>query len=61
MVSHGTLDLISRKILLKIRYLKCLIRYDTIGWWAEFSDFNRFCPYVNTDPVVKPLTPDRFI
>jgi len=53
MVSHGTLDPISRKILLKTCCLKCLVRYDTLRWWA---DSRRILPYQNTDPVVKQLT-----
>jgi len=52
MVSHYTLDLISWKILPK----PCLIRYDTIEWWAELSNSCRIRPYLNTDPVVKLLT-----
>jgi len=55
-VSHCTLDLISWKILLKTCCLKCLIRYDTIRWRAEFSDFRRIRPYLDMDPVVKLLT-----
>jgi len=51
MVSQCTLEL----ILLKTCYLKCLIRHDTIWWWAELSDSHRFRPYVNTDPIVKLL------
>jgi len=44
------------KILLKTRCLKCLVRYDTIRWWAEFRDSHRFSLYLNADPVVKLLT-----
>jgi len=51
MVSHCTLDPISWKILLKTCSLICLIRYDTIQWWAELSD-----SCLNTDSVVKLLT-----
>jgi len=56
MVSQSTIDLISWKILLKIACFKCLLRHDTIRWWAELSDSRRLCPYLNTDPVVKQLT-----
>jgi len=56
MVSHCTLDLISCKMLFKTCCLKCLVRYDTIQWWAGFSDFRRICPYLNANPVVKLLT-----
>ena len=55
-VSHCTLDLISWNILLKTCRFKCLIRYDTIRWWAELSDSRRIRPYLNKDPVVKLLT-----
>jgi len=37
MVTHCTPDLISWKILLKTCCLECLIRYDTMRWWAELS------------------------
>jgi len=33
--------------------LKCLIRNDTIRWWAELSNSRRIRPYLNMDPVVK--------
>ena len=56
MVSHCTLDLVSWKFLPKTSCPKCLIRYDTIRWWTEFSDSRQICPYLNTDPVVKQLT-----
>jgi len=44
-------------ILLKTCCLKCLILYDTIRWLAELSNAWRFCPVLNTDLVVKLLTP----
>jgi len=56
MVLCCTLDLISEKILLKTCCLKCLIRYDTIRWWAELSDSPRIHPFLSTDPVVNLLT-----
>ena len=56
MVSYCTLGLIPWKSLLKICCLKCLIRYDTIQWWAELSDSCRIRPYLNTDQVVNLLT-----
>ena len=56
MVSHCIYDLISWKISLKTCCLKCLIRYDTIQWWAELSDSRRICPNLNTDLVVKLVT-----
>jgi len=55
-ISHCTLDLISWKILLKTCCLKCLLRYDTICWWAELSDSDRIRSHLNTGLVVKLLT-----
>jgi len=55
--SHNlALDPISWKILLKTCRLKCLIRHDTIWWWAELSDSHQFPHNLNTDPLVKQLT-----
>ena len=54
--SQCTHDLISWKILLKPCYLKWLMRYGTIRWWAELTDSRRFRPYLNPDLVVQLLT-----
>jgi len=56
MFSHCTLDLISWKILLQTCCLKCLIRCDTMQWWAELSGSHEIYPYLNSNQVVKLLT-----
>jgi len=56
MVSQCTLGLISWKVLLKTSCPNCLIRYDTIRWWADLNDSCGFRPYLNTNLVAKLVT-----